>query len=63
MATRDDYTSYENHRVDISVDKDCSILFYEYSTESFIYFYPDQLQHLKDALDVALLQTKAKKDS
>jgi hypothetical protein len=58
MATRENFSSYVDHQIEIVVKTDGEIYFSADDGESFIYFYPDQLSLLKYTLDVALLQRK-----
>jgi|GEM_PF-6547204 len=51
-----EYRSYESDNVRVSVGKDGSLHLSNYNGERFVYFYPDQLDHLQKALEVALTQ-------
>ncbi len=51
---------YDQVRIDIQVGKDGSIYFSDDNAEHFIYFYPDQLKHLLDAVNIAIKQSHAK---
>lgn len=51
---------YDRERIDIQVGKDGSIYFSDDNVEHFIYFYPDQLKHLLDAVNIAIKQSRKK---
>jgi hypothetical protein len=51
-----DYRSYEANNIRMYVNKDGSLCLSDYNSEGFIFLYPDQLEHLKKALDVAIKQ-------
>jgi len=51
-----DYQSYIEADVKIVVQNNGALSFQSCDSNDFIYFYPDQLLHLKEALDVALKQ-------
>ncbi len=54
-----DFYSYVETEIRISVSEDGSLHFSNCGgSEGFIYFYPDQLEHVKEALDIAL-ETKS----
>lgn len=54
----EDYRSYVADEIKICVTEDGALFFSKESAESFIYFYPDQLDHVAKALNIALKQRK-----
>ncbi len=53
----EEYRSYESDNIRIGVGEDGHISFSNYNGECFIYFYPDQLEHVKEAVDRAIEQS------
>ena len=59
----EEYRSYESDNIRIGVGEDGHISFSNYSGEGFIYFYPDQLEHVKEAVDRAIKQAALTRES
>ena len=58
-----DYYSWEETNIRISVGEDGSLCFSDYGKEGFAYIYPDQLEHVKEALEEAFKQRLEKLES
>lgn len=51
-----EYRSYESGNIRVSVGKDGHLGVSDWNRDGSVYFYPDQLEHLQKALEVALKQ-------
>jgi len=51
-----DYRSYVSENIHIVVKNDGALLVSDCNDDGLVFFYPDQLDHLKRALDAALAQ-------
>lgn len=49
----DDYFTRNSHSINLRVLQDGALSLADFTGESFLYFYPDQLEHLKQALEIA----------
>ena len=60
MSAREELSQYVSNHVEITVTVDGAIHFSDVHSENFIYFYPDQLKHLRTAVGLALKQAHYK---
>jgi len=58
----ENFPSYERDRIEIVVMNDGELRLETGEEDGFIYFCPEQLPKLKEAVDIALLQCKLRED-